>query len=238
MENCNFIIILGDFQENTLKILHSICDFFELNGDIYTPRPGNQRSQSIDPTENLTIKLFDWDNFIIFFKNESSLERKEVVIMFSPEFNLAEQFQKLFTVRERFPLNIAKIVAIIDYRYFDGHHENLLDAMAYFSDILLIDNHFEIDRDRLKKFLEHCKQKERYPLPIKIIAQYSVKNVSELLDDQPRRMTLIFDDLDPIDFIEEDMVDSAPFTIPTLAQRDKYLKQDDHGRYYSPIELL
>jgi hypothetical protein len=238
MENCNFVIILGSFQKNTLKVVRSICDFFELNDDIYSPYRGNQWSKSTDLAENLTIKFFDRNIFIDFFKNEFALGRRDAVLMLSPEFNLAEQFHELFTVRERFSLNISKIIAIIDHRYFDGHHENLLDAMAYFSDILLIDNTFEIDRNRLKKFLEHCKQKERYPLPIRILGQYSVKNVPELLDDQPRRMTLIFDDLDPADFIDEEVAGSAPFTIPTLEQRDKYLKKDDHGRYDLPIELL
>jgi hypothetical protein len=238
MENCNFIIILGSFQENTFKIIRSICDFLELASEIYTPQSGNQLLQSTDSTENLTIKFFDWNIFTEIFKNESDSERKEVVIALLPQFNLAEQFQKLFTLHERFPLNIRKIIAIVDRYYFDGRHENLLDAMAHFSDILLIDNNPEIDRNRLKKFLEHCKQKECYPLPIRILSEYSVKNILELLDDQPRRMTLIFDDLDSIDYIDESMVDSAPFTVPTLAQQDKYLKKDDHGYYHLPIELL
>jgi hypothetical protein len=133
---------------------------------------------------------------------------------------------------------VKKIISIIDGHYFDDHHENLLDAMAYFADILLIDNNPEIERDRLKKFSEHCKQKECYPLPIKILSQHSVENIPELLADQPRRMTLIFDDLDPLDFIDEEMVGTTPFTIPTLAQRDRYLEKDEHGQYCRPIESL
>jgi hypothetical protein len=33
-----------------------------------------------------------------------------------------------------------------------------------------------------------------------------VENIPELLADQPRHMTLIFDDLNPLDFINEKMV--------------------------------
>jgi hypothetical protein len=110
--------------------------------------------------------------------------------------------------------------------------------MAYFSDILFIDKGPEIDRDSLKKFLEHCKEKECYPLPIKILLRHSAKNVLELFDDQPRRMTLIFDNLDPIDFIGEERIDATPLSIPTLEQCDKYLKQNDRGHYSFPIEFL
>ncbi|MDR2371832.1 MAG: hypothetical protein LBD60_01655 [Puniceicoccales bacterium] len=238
MENCNFIIILGGFQKNTFAIIRSICDFFELEDEIYTPQSGNQSLQPTDFARNLMIKFFNWDTFTEVFQNKSNLEKKETVIALSPQFGLAEQFQKLFTIHEQLPLNIRKIIAIVDHRYFDGRHENLLDATVHFSDILLIDNNPEIDRNRLKKFLEHCKQKECYPLPIRILSEYSVKNIPELLNDQPRRMTLIFDDLDSIDYIDESMVNAAPFTVPTLAQRDKYLKKDDRGYYHLPIELL
>jgi hypothetical protein len=222
MENCNFIIILGSFQKNTFAIIRSICDFLELEGEIYTPQSGNQSLQPTDFAGNLMIKFFSWDTFTEVFQNKSNLKKKETVIALSPQLSLAEQFQKLFAIHEHFPLNMRKIIAIVDHRYFDGRHENLLDAMAHFSDILLIDNNSAIDRNRLKKFLKHCKQKEYYPLPIKILPEYSVKNISELLNDQPRRMTLIFDDLDSVDYIDESMVDAAPFTVPTLAQRDKY----------------
>jgi hypothetical protein len=104
--------------------------------------------------------------------------------------------------------------------------------MTYFADILLIDNNPEIKSDQLKENLEHCKQKECYPLPIKILPQHSGENTPELLADQPRRMTLIFDELDPLDFIEEEMVGTTHFAIPTLAQRDRYLEKDEHGQYY------
>jgi hypothetical protein len=50
----------------------------------------------------------------------------------------------------------------------------------------------------------------------------SRKNIRELLNDQPRRMTLTFDDLDSIDYIDESMVDAVPFTVLTLAQQDKH----------------
>ncbi|MDR2812562.1 MAG: hypothetical protein LBB05_02095 [Puniceicoccales bacterium] len=236
MENYDFIVILGSFQKNTFKIIRSICDFLELGDKVHIPQLGNQLWEPAHVAENLTIKSFDWDNFIEIFQNKSGLDEQKAIVMLSPKTNLAEQFQKLFAFHERFSLNIPKIIAIVDRCYFDGCHENLLDAMAYFSDILLIDNNPEIDRNRLKKFLEHCKQKECYPLLIKVLSQCSVENIPELLDDKSRRMTLIFDDLDPIDLIEG--VHSTPFVIPTLAQWDKYLKKDDHGRFCSPVELL
>jgi hypothetical protein len=209
-----------------------------LEGEIYAPQSGNQSLQFIDSAEGLMIKFFNWNTFTEVFKNESNRERKETVIAMSPKFNLAEQFQALFVIHEHSPLNIRKIIAIVDHCYFDGRHENLLDAMAHFSDILLIDNNPEIDRSRLKKFLEHCKQKECYPLPVRILPEYSVKNIPELLDDRPRRMALIFDDLDSVDYIDESMVDATPFTVPSLAQRDKYLKKDNRGHYHLPVELL
>jgi hypothetical protein len=238
MENCDLIIILGSFQKNTFKITRSICDFLQLGNEIHVQRSGNPPEKSANLAENLTIKCFDWDNFIEIFPNESDPGRKKAVIMLSPEINLAEQFQQLFHVHKHASFNVMKIISIIDAHYFDGYYKNLIDAMAYFADILLIDNNPEIDRNRLKKFLEHCKQKEYYPLPIKIISQYSVKNISELLDDRPRRMTLIFDDLNPIDFMDETPISTTDFTTPTLAQRDKYLEKDDRGRYRSPIETL
>jgi hypothetical protein len=237
MGNFNFIIILGSFQKNAFEILYSILECLDLTKQIHIPQSNNLSSKFTDFAEKLTIKLFNWDNFIEIFQNESNSKGQNTVIMLSPKFSLAEQFQRLFHIHEYVPLNIVKIISIIDHHYFDGFHENLLDAMAHFSDILLIDNNPEIDHNRLKNFLKHCKQKECYPLSIRILSQYSVENIPELFDDQHRRMTLIFDDIDPIDLIEDTMADSTPFTIPTLAQRDKYLKKDDRGQYCLPIEL-
>jgi hypothetical protein len=236
MENCNLIIILGSFHKNTFEIVRPILEFLELDGLVHVPQSESLSQDFNNLVKNLAIKFFDWNNFTDLFENESDSEEQEVVVMLSPKFNLAEQFQQLFDIHGHFSLNVKKIISIIDGHYFDGYHENLLDAMAYFADILLIDNNPEINHNRLKKFLEHCKQKECYPLPIRILSQYSVKNIPELLDDQPRRMTLIFDDLHLIDFIDETMANSGPFIILTLAQRDKYLKKDDRGNYCLPIE--
>jgi hypothetical protein len=159
MESCNLIIILGNFQKNTFEIVRSILELLELDQQVHVPQSESLPPKFNDFVENLAIKFFNWDNFVEIFENRSSSERQAMVIILSPEFNLAEQFQQLFNIHEYFPLNVKKIISIIDGLYFDDRHENLLDAMAYFADILLIDNHPEIERERLKKFSEHCKQK-------------------------------------------------------------------------------
>ncbi|MDR1435185.1 MAG: hypothetical protein LBI77_02150 [Puniceicoccales bacterium] len=248
MENRSFIIILCNFQSNTLEIVHSIVELLELPREIHIPKCEKQPLSFSALEENLAFKFFDWSDFSeTFFSSNGEIDFAEAqnnehqlasILIFSPEVNLAEQFQQLFSIHEKFPIHILKIISIMDYRYFDGQHENLLDAMAYFADILLIDNGTAIDRNALKKFLEHCKENECYPLPIKILSQHSAKNIAELFDNQPRRMTLIFDDLDSTDSMGEEMVDGTPFSIPTLAQCDKYLKKSDGKHYCFPIELL
>ncbi|MDR1906658.1 MAG: hypothetical protein LBQ03_00310, partial [Puniceicoccales bacterium] len=133
------IIILGSFQKNTFEIVRSILEFLELDKQVHIPQFESLSPNFNDFVENLAIKFFNWDNFVEIIKNKSPSERQEMVIILSPEFNLAEQFQQLFNIHEYFPLNVKKIISIIDGHYFDDHHENLLDAMAYFADILLID---------------------------------------------------------------------------------------------------
>jgi hypothetical protein len=166
MENGNFTIVLGSLQKNTFEIIDFILKLLESTANIYIPEAPLPVSR--DVSGNLMLKIFNWDRFDETFPN---INGEQMVLLLSPEHNLAEQFQRLTNIHEHTPIQIAKIISIIDHVYFDGRHSNLLDAMAYFSDILLIDNRQEIDHNCLKIFIEHCKQKECYPLSIKILSK-------------------------------------------------------------------
>ena len=226
MENCKYIVILGHSQNiNTWAIIESILDTLDLPREIYFNGKTNLTKLSCK-------KLSSED-----FENPKNSDSTQVYFI-AAERHLAEQVHQLYHWHQKYHFEISSVISILDRSFFKTNCPNLRDAMAHFSDLLLIDNTLPIPFEQLKTYTAHCKKKECYPLAIQTLTKPDVSAVRELYDSRPRRMTLIFDDIDPIDFIDESSVGQAPFTIPTLDQCDKYLKQDEQGRYLLPIESL
>ena len=219
------IVILGNSRSETIgAILSSLCDAFDLPKEIYCIENHPLSTQFASP------------EFQIHTLSPDDPDSSDVRLLFIPaERDLAQQIHQLYHWREKF--EIQTILSIMDHTFFDASCPNLRDAMAHFADLLFIDNiNSAISKEPLKTYIHYCTKKECYPLTIKVLNSPDVTHIRELNDLRSKRMTLIFDDIDPIDLLDDD--NYGPFTIPTLDQCDKYLKQDDEGRYLLPIESL
>lgn len=229
-------IFLGDTRRaDTFALIISILETLELPTTIYLPF-----------SEAVLCSLEKKQEFNLEFQPIEKLEEMKLsdssevplIFLIPTEQAFIESIHRLYRLRECFKFQIIKIIGWINENYFNQQNETLLSAIAHFSDLLLIDNSKAIPREMLKTFVERIKHKECYPLVMKTLTRPDASKITELFDDQPRRMTFIFDDIDPIDLIDESMVDQGPFTIPTLDQCDPYLKVDEQGHYLIPVAPL
>ncbi|UPA28727.1 MAG: hypothetical protein LW808_001505 [Verrucomicrobiota bacterium] len=180
---------------------------------------------------NTELNFFPWDDF-------PQDGETPVTFLVSAEAHLAEQMHALFRFHQRYGFDVLRSISVLDAPFFENIHSNLCDAMAHFADLLLIDESEVFLKNVVQALMDQCKKKKCYPLTIQRLSKHKIGDLSGLFDPQPRRMALIFDDLDPIDFIDEEQVDRAPFTIPSLDQRDPYLQQNEQGHYVNRIESL
>lgn len=160
-----------------------------------------------------------------------STEERNIVLL-PHDVNLADSINEMYNIFNEYNIEVEKIISIADAKIFLDKKFVLLDAMAHFSDILFIyDSKSLLKKSQVDEFIHHCKKQECYPLPIEYISKQS-EHLNELFFDEHRRMTLIFDEIDPVDMInlDENNLPSDSFTIPTVDQMDKYLARDDMGK--------
>lgn len=232
MDNClKTYIVIGAFDRERHQFIQHILDYLELDPLIFCLE--ENPPQDLDVIYRYPVK------FLTFFSLAESLVPEQTnVILLPQDRNLADSIQAIYEItQQNKKIRIEKIISIIDAVSFENNSKILLDAMAYFSDILYIfDPQQSLKKTQVNEFTSWCKKKECYPLPIVHITK-NWDCLNELLLDDTRRMTLIFDDIDPIDLLEfdENNLPTKVFSIPNLAQMDKYLQTDDSGKRVNPI---
>ncbi len=108
------------------------------------------------------------------------------------------------------------------------------DAAVHFSDYVFVNRcegaSAEWVKDFEKKYKEAC-----FPCKFERLRRGSVKNPAIVLYPEARRMSLIFDDLDPIDTLEidEDNLPDEPFDL--TVKEDPYFERITGGRRAKPV---
>lgn len=103
------------------------------------------------------------------------------------------------------------------------------DACIHFSDVVLLNRREGVDNKWIKEF-EDCYKKAHYPARFLLVKKGRVGNPAEVLDPEPRRLSLYFDELIPIE--DDEFEDEHQ---PEDIKLDRYIERLESGQRAKPI---
>lgn len=158
-------------------------------------------------------------------------ESKTIFFVTDGRGNPVDQIEALRAWQTQFKLNLARVLSVVHCQ-LAAQHEALkpwYEACIHFSDYVLLNRRENVPEKWIRSFQESF-EKECYPCLFTYIKKGRVSNPPEVLDPSPRRLSHLFDDIDPIDALDldEDNLPEEVFdlTLPT----DPYLEKYDSGQ--------
>ncbi len=103
------------------------------------------------------------------------------------------------------------------------------DACIHFSDVVLLNRREGVDNKWIKEF-EAGYKKAHYPARFLLVKKGRVGNPAEVLDPEPRRLSLYFDELIPIE--DDEFEDEHQ---PEDIKLDRYIERLESGQRAKPI---
>ncbi len=124
-------------------------------------------------------------------------------------------------------IELARIITVVSAQLAFEHKELLrwYEACIHFSDVVLINRREQVDPKWIANFIDHFKKEQHYPCHFEQVKQGKVKNPPLLLEPEPRRISLIFDELPVLEEDEEDETD-----LDSEETGDPYIRRLPSGR--------
>jgi len=143
-----------------------------------------------------------------------------------------DQLEKLIAAAPAAGWKIVRILCTVDLPLLH-RHEVLRDwykACLHFSDAAVLVGRASVPNAWLSAFLEEIRADSMPCLVVQLPKAGGLPNPAELIEGEPRRMSLVLDDLDAVDEMEfdEDNLPDEPFDL--VRKTDPYFERDMHGR--------
>lgn len=172
-----------------------------------------------------------------FSKNGNTIDLGEphdagdnAVFLTDGEDDPVDQIEALAALAKRLDWSVARVITIVDCQFASSVPESAewLAACIHFSDVALLTNRADVSNAWIKAFIDGYK-KDCFPCLFELVKKNRVDNPARVLDSTPRRMTMIFDEQDPIYDIEfdEENLPEEPFDL--VAPPDPYLETTEAG---------
>ena len=152
--------------------------------------------------------------------------------------NLADEIENFKAICDAGVFRLVRILGFFDCELFSSAFDEcapFYDAMSHFCDAVILSNRGGVSgkavSDIKKRYIQKC-QPHIFQLEKK---NGELENHCMLLIDEPRRISMVFDDFDPVDELEldEDTLPDEPFSIER--KPDHYLERLENGARRSPI---
>jgi hypothetical protein len=127
--------------------------------------------------------------------------------------------------------SLARILTIVDCAKAAEHGRlrTWLEAWIHFSDAVLLNNRDNVSQKWLQEFEKHF-HKLCYPCRFFNVKKGRLRNPAEALEPEPRRISLYFDELEPIE--DDDMEEGE---LPEDLAEDPYVARLESGQRAKPL---
>ncbi len=179
---------------------------------------------------------FDKDHFTTAPEAEPAEEPEAAFFLTDGRASVIDQIEAFPAWLQARGWELARILLVVDCALAAAHPvvTEWHAACVHFADCVLLNRRnaasHEWARDFQKKFAE-----ARYPCVFVLVKQGRVPNPLVVLFPEARRMTLVFDDIDPVDELEldEENLPEEPFTLENKV--DPYFERLLSGHRVKPV---
>lgn len=180
------------------------------------------------PATTLRSWKFDAENTIDLGELHDAGDN--AVFLTDGEDDPVDQIEAVAVLAKRLDWHVTRVVTIVDCRFASAVSASAdwFAACIHFSDVALLTNRGDVSNAWTKEFIDGYK-KECFPCLFELVKKNRVDNPARVLDPTPRRMTMLFDEQDPIYDIEfdEENLPEEPFDL--VAPTDPYLETTESG---------
>lgn len=202
-------------------------------------KPSNFDS-SIAKAENAGIvKYADADDAVEKIAALDTSKISRVFFLADSTKNLADEVENFKALTDIGKIRLARIWAVADCSMaekFPKETAKYFDMLSHFADCVLLSRRAGASNKSVDDLVAHW-EKMRHPhLAEYVDKNFRTKNPIELLVDEARRITMIFDEFDPIDELEfdEENLPEEPFNLER--KPDPYLLKLQNGMRANPVK--
>lgn len=178
----------------------------------------------------LTLRSWKFDADGAVDLGETHDAGDNAVFLTDGEDDPVDQIEAFALLAKRLGWHVARVITIADCAFASAVPASAewFAACIHFSDTILLTNREGVSNKWLNEFKEPS-VKACFPCTFELVKKNRVENPARVLADSPRRMTMIFDEQDPIDDLEfdEDNLPEEPFDL--VSAPDPYLETTDSG---------
>lgn len=176
------------------------------------------------PASNVTWRTWQWAEGRI----EANLDGdfSHIFLISDGRLSPVDQIEAFAAWLPSLEAELARIITVVHAQLGSSHKElaRWYDACIHFSDAVLINRREDVPQKWINDFLDHYK-KEHYPCHFEQVKAGRVKNPALVLEPEPRRISLLFDELPELDANERgDEEDDEE------EDEDPYLSRHPSGR--------
>lgn len=163
-----------------------------------------QPNSSQTPGDNVTVGAWTWDG-----KNlnlDLPAEFTHIFLIADGRGNPVDQIEAFSLWLPDQEMELARILTIVNAQFAAAHKELLrwYEACIHFSDIVFLNRREDVSQKWISEFTDYFKKEQHYPCHFEQVKKGKVKNPALILEPEPRRISLIFDELPALEEDEEE----------------------------------
>lgn len=192
---------------------------------LVSDREGPVSAAAPPAAENVTVGAWTWgsDGGLVL---ELPDDFTHIFLIADGRSNPVDQVEAFSEWLPDQDLELGRILTVVNAQLGHEHKELMrwYEACIHFSDIVLINRRENVPQKWLNGFIDYFKKEHHYPCHLEQVKASKVKNPALVLLPEPRRISLIFDELPLVEGEEdeEDMEDEET--------GDPYLQRLPSGR--------
>lgn len=180
---------------------------------------------------NISIQHYNWKGKKPILGEESQ-KIDSLFWILDSTLSMIDQIENVANWFKKKDLKLTRSITILDCQLLFNKPilKEWAKACIHFSDVVLLNHYHHLPPPWIKNLCQDLK-KESHPYILQKVSNNAVDNPYEVLYNEPRRMSLIFDDEDSIDALElnEEELLSIENPIDLKPRIDKYLERLDNG---------
>jgi len=154
--------------------------------------------------DNVTLGTWTWEGDQLNL--DIPPEFTHIFLLADGRGNPVDQVEAFSSWISEQEIELARVMTVVHARLGVEHKELLRwhEACIHFSDIVLINRREEVPQKWINEFIDHFKKEQHYPCLMEQVKAGKVRNPALILEPEPRRISLIFDELPTLEEDEED----------------------------------
>jgi len=184
--------------------------------------------ESVPATDVRSWNFSDSENEIDLVAAHSAGDN--VVFLTDGTDDPVDQIEAFSSLTKRMDWHVARVITIVDCAFASTVPESAewFEACIHFSDTVLLTNRESVSNKWINEFKAPY-TKKCFPCTFELVKKNQTENPARVLADNPRRITMIFDERDPIDEMEfdEENLPDAPFDL--VSAPDPYFETTESG---------